>query len=450
MRRRRLVVLAVANLLLVGATIAFWLWVLPREKTPAEQAEHSETYPGQAVRVRVIRPQPGGMERQVTRPGTVHSFQYAALFAKVSGFLSHQVVDLGDVVKKGQVLAEVHAPEFEADVRKAESDLKKAQANVEVARARLDEASANLVEAKAREEQAQADVESAQAMLTLRQQEHKRVKQLAGQGAVDQQLVDERFEARRAAEAKERSTEKAVATARAAIAAATANVTRAQADLDDSVAQVDVARAILDRAKTYLDYTRIRSPYAGVITQRGYHDGAYIRENGGNQSPLLTVARTDLMRVVVWVPDLYVSDLRLGDRAVVEVDALPGHSFTGVVARTASAEDPVSRTMRTEVDLPNPDNLLKEGMYGNVTIQMGKPRTAVTIPSEALAAGKGGQRWVYVVRDGRTHKVPVHVSADDGIHAEIHSSLSPHDEVVVRHAPGLADGVPVEVVTEGK
>jgi multidrug resistance efflux pump len=240
----------------------------------------------------------------VTRPGTVHSFQYADLYAKVSGFLQHQVVDIGDRVKKDQVLAEVFAPEIHANVQKAEADLKKARSLVEVMKARVQEAQADLREARMKLEQIRADLESAQALVKLRQEQYRRVKSLAERNAVEQELVDEKYEAWHAARASERATGKAVATAEAGVTAAEAALKRAQANVADAEAQVEVAQAVLAQARAVEEYTRIRAPFDGVITHRTYHEGDFIRDAaGGATKPVLVIARTDLMRVIVDVPD---------------------------------------------------------------------------------------------------------------------------------------------------
>jgi multidrug efflux pump subunit AcrA (membrane-fusion protein) len=107
--------------------------------------------------------------------------------------------------------------------------------------------------------------------------------------------------------------------------------------------------------------------------------------------------------------------------------------------------------MRTEIDLPNPKDLLAIGMFGSVTIYLGKTRTGLTIPSAALVGDeKDGQRSVYVVKGGKAHRVTVRVGLDDGIRAEVLSGLRVDDQVIVQHGPGLTEGAPVEVAEDPK
>ena len=405
--------------------------------------------PEPPVRVYVVRPQQGGVERTVTRPASVHAFQHAALFAKVSGYLRDQVVDIGDRVKPGEVMAQIEVPEVVANVGKARADLQKAEALVSMARARQEEADARLREARAKVEQSQADLASARSLLRLRQVEYKRFKSLAESKDIREEVVEEKLQARSAAESAERAAAAAVATATAGVAAAEAGVKSATATVEDAKAQVRVARAVLDRARTFEEYTRIRSPYDGVVTQRNYHEGDFIRDasTGAAGKPVLAVARTDKMRVVVWVPDPDVTYTRRGAPATLRIDSLPDHPFKGVVARTAVSENYDTRTMRAEVDLPNPDGLLTDGMFGAITLFLGKSRHGLTIPSACLGpAEKNNERPAYVVQGGKAHRVTVRVGLDDGIHAEALSGLRPDDQVIEQHGPGLAEGVPVEVV----
>src|SRR5262249_49180920 len=159
------------------------------------------------------------------------------------------------------------------------------------------------------------------------------------------------YESASAAEAAARA---AIVTARAKVAAAEARIQQALADQKAAEANVKIAAAKLKKAEALVGYTRIASPYTGVVTRRNFHVGDFIRSavEGGNV-PLLTVARTDVMRVVTKVADPDVPYLDVGDPAVVTVNALPGVKFHGKVARFSHAEDPTERTMRTEIDLKN-------------------------------------------------------------------------------------------------
>ena len=197
-------------------------------------------------------------------------------------------------------------------------------------------------------------------------------------------------------------------------------------------------------------YKTITSPYDGVITKRTFHRGAFIRAaERSREEPLLVVERTDLLRAVVQVPDLDVPWVQRGSKAKVEIDALPGHVFDGVVARMADAEDPQSRTMRVEIDLPNPTGQLRQGMYGQVTILLRALSHGLLVPSSCFVGPlKGGKGSVYVVRDGKAYLVPVDVASDDGVHAEIGRGLTDTDDVVYRYNGPIGEAIPVTIVQE--
>jgi RND family efflux transporter MFP subunit len=165
--------------------------------------------------------------------------------------------------------------------------------------------------------------------------------------------------------------------------------------------------------------------------------------------PLLAVARTDLVRVVFPIPDVDVPFANKGDKATLHIVALPGRTFTGVISRFSESEDASSRNMRTEIDLPNPDDKLREGMYGRVTVVLQTPSPqSVTIPSTGLLGDSGtGAGSVYVVRDGLIHKVEVQVGNDNGIETEVLSGITTADEVVISYNGTLSEGTPVVAET---
>jgi HlyD family secretion protein len=443
MRRGGLLTIAFVAIAIVFVGAGLFAWHHMTSQGEAVSAD----LPGHSIRVHVITPQSGGPERTLTRPGTIHAFQYADLYAKVTGYLRNQVVDIGDVVKKDQGLAEIYAPEIRANLDKAVADLTKAQAQVKVMKARQTGAEADLKQYRVKVEQTQADLETAVAMLILRKQQYTRIKALAESKSIELELVDEKFEAKKAAEASERATRISIVSAQSAAVSAEARVVGAAADLDDADAQVQVAKASLARAQVFQDYTTIRAPFAGVITRRTYHEGDFILEGSSNGNrPLLAVAVKDLMRVVVDVPAPDVPYTHRGVRAEIRVDTLPGKVFAGKVARTASSEDYNSRTMRAEVDLHNPADLLTNGMFCSVTLFLGSNRAAMTIPSACLfGKEQDGQRFVYVVKNGKAQRTLVHVGLENGILAELLSGLDARDQVIDGHGPGLADGVAVVV-----
>lgn len=449
-------IVGIVGAVLVGGIGIAWLALHRGDKDDPSGAGEPGQSRNDLVRVEVVRPQMGGVERTVTRPASIHSFDYAVLYAQASGYLTKQVVDIGDVVKKGQLLAEIDAPELWANVEKARADLAKARANVGVMQARLEVSEAQVKEARSQVEQAKTGVQRYTALVTLRKAQYRRIYRLWKLNSIQEELVDEAKQAQEAAEAQVVDARQAVITAQSHVQSTEATVKQAGADLTDAQAKVKVAQAMLKRAQALAEFTRIKSPYGGVITMRAYQLGDFIRNaTEGETQPMLTVARTDLMRVITYLPDPDVPFARRGRKARLVVDSLPDHPFEGVLARTAASEDYNTRTMRVEMDVPNPkdkdhpNGLLKNGMYGEMTVYLGRTRRGVSIPSAALVGPeKDGMRAVYVVRDGKAEHVEVRLGLDDGIRVEALSGLKESDLVVVRHGPGLRPGRPVRVVEQ--
>ena len=283
----------------------------------------------------------------------------------------------------------------------------------------------------------------------LRTKEYHRIRALNDLHSIQEQIVDEKQDAMEVSVAAESAAEAAVTSARAQLVAANARVVQAKADIAYAEADQQVSKAKLDKSQVFLNYTRITSPYDGVITFRGFHRGDFIiSRDQGAKSPLLTVARTDLMRVVVQVPDLDVPYVSVGDKATIEIDALPGKHFVGQVSRMADSEDSLQKTMRVEVDLPNPDGLLREGMYGRrTTIELEPPSGGLSVPSAALVGkSNGSEAQVYVVRDGKAHLATIQIGRDNGHQMEVLSGLKPTDEVVVHYNGAIGDGTPVDAI----
>ena len=452
-RRRWLIGVGAAILI---AFVAWWRFAKRTPPTGGKSDEQSTASlaagsdPGGPPHVNVVRPRVGGMSRSISEPGTVKAFDYADLYAKLSGFLQEQNVDIGDSVVPGQLLAKIYAPELAQAVDQAKAQLDQAKAQVKLAEAAIDRANADLKAAQAIVSEKKADLKRETAYLAFRQIQYDRIKQLYALKAIEEKLVDQNLKERDAAREAENAASAAIETAKSEVSAKEAKVVEAQADLANAHAKVQVANAVLAKAKVFVDYLEIRSPYKGVITKRSFHVGDFIKaadQGGGNGTPVLEVARTDKMRVVTKMPETYVPYTDPGDPATIELDALADKVFHAKVSRIGNSLDPTDRTMRVEVDLDNTNNELRDGMFGRVTIQLTRSTKDVSIPSTCLVSGtEGTTTSVYVVEDGRVKLRPLKVGRDNGIRAEIISGLKA-DELVVRHPGDLVSGekvVPVE------
>jgi len=431
----------------------FWLtWGQEQHKKsePKESAAGAESATrALEARVKVVHPRRGGMERTTYQPGTIRAFEFAPLYSKVSGFVQNLKVDRGSRVHEGDLLLEVYDPEKHVAVLQAGAALDHARAAEAQAEARVKVAEAGVLAAIAKQGEAQAKLEEMIAQRDYRKKQYERILALAERDAIEQRLVDEQLDQWHASEASVRSAEAGIKTAAALYAEANADVEKAQADVKAAKAQIEVASANLAMAKVFVEYTKITSPYRGVVTFRGesVHRGSFIRAaSEGAGEPLLTVAVTDRMRTIVLVPDRDVPFCKVGDPATVQVDALGGRVFHGTVSRMAESEDLKDRNMRVEIDLPNPDGALKDGLFGRARILLEKMITNLTIPSQCLIERNGrGEGAVLVVRGGEVHRTNVQVGLDNGLLVEVVSGLAEGDQVILQPDASIANGTRVQV-----
>ena len=315
-----------------------------------------------------------GNQQTTTLPATIQAYESVRLFAQVSGVLKKQTVDIGDRVKRGQMLAVLEAVGMEGQVKHDHAALDQARARVDLANVNVAIAEADLETVKLAVKQAEGIVKSAAASARFRASQLKRMNDLLAQKSIDEKIVDEAKERHEAAVETEQSAKAAVGTAKAQIVAGMAKIQQARANVNITKAGVAVAQANLEKSQAQLSLATIDAPFDGVITQRGYFPGDFIRsaDRTNNDAPLLIVERMDVMRVSVAIPDRDVSFVNVGDAAEIEIDALPGKKFQAKVSRIAVALDPKTRSMSVEIDLPNPTGAIYPGMTARATIAFAK------------------------------------------------------------------------------
>jgi RND family efflux transporter MFP subunit len=399
------------------------------------------------VHVQVKYPRKGGVERSTTQPGSVQAFESVDLYAGVSGYLKAQTVDIGDRVTKGQVLATVDVPDLDKQIERDRAAIDQARARVKVMNARVKSARADLKAAEAAVKQAAATHKSKKAERRYRDQQLARYQNLLDLKSIDERMVDEEVERHEAAVEAEAAAAEAITTAEARAIASQAKIEQADADVGEAEAEVGVAQANLNKSLVLKSFATLVAPFDGVVTRRNFFPNDYIdaANTGAGHVPLLNVQRTDLFRVVVQIPDRDVPACHGGNRATVQFETLGGKQFPGKVSRISYSEDPETRLMHVEVDLPNPTGEIKNGMYGHATIYLDRVDSLI-VPSSALVGkSEGGKGHVYVVRDGRARLTPVVVGSDNGIEASVLGGLKPEDPVITDPGAGVEDGAAVDV-----
>jgi multidrug resistance efflux pump len=350
--------------------------VLPPGKLGTDAA------PAAAVtRVTVMRPARKTLIRRVAQPGEIQALEQTPLHAKVTGYIQTVHVDIGDRVEAGDLLAEISIPEYEHELKQKVALVAQAKAETAQAQAAIKVAQAAHRSSEALANEAEAAVERVAAEHARANSEFERVSQLFDNKAVTQKIVDEARSVQRAAAAAQAEAKARIHSAQAIVAEKSAAVEQSEADAEAIAAKEEVASADLERLKAIHAYTRITAPYPGVITERHIDTGHFIQPGKSNgDKPLLVVARVDRVRVFVDVPEADAVLVTTGCEATIRIPS-SGMTIPGQVSRTAWKLDPTSRTLRTAIDLENPDDKLRAGQYVIADLKVGERQTRSPCPS---------------------------------------------------------------------
>src|SRR5215469_10985244 len=211
-------------------------------------------------------------------------------------------------------------------------------------------------------------------------------------------------------------------------------------------ANLAAADAAVKRLEEMESFKRIYAPFAGVVTRRDTDIGALVNAGSGAQTKaLFDLAQIDTLRVYVNVPEAYAPSVRPGMKAVLDLDEFPGQKFTGTVARTAEAIDPATRTLNTEVDVPNREGRLMPGAYAQVHFAVPVQAQRMSVPVNALLFRAEGVRAATVGNDSKVHLKPVVIGRDFGTKVEIVSGLAPDDRIIINPADSLSEGDAVKI-----
>jgi RND family efflux transporter MFP subunit len=388
--RRVLALGGLAIVVLGGALVAGTLPRLRQEQNVNAAAAAVAVAPPK-VTVAVVHAQGGTVERVL--PGNSLPLMEASLFARTTGYLKRRLVDIGDRVTEGQLLAEISAPDID-------DQLAQAQANVNQAEATLKLNEANAVLAKT--VLARATVANSRLV-----------------GAVTPEEIDQD---------------------RATVATTTASVETAKASIVSF-------QAAVQRYTDLQNFQKITAPFPGVITARNVDPGDLLTaDNPTTNKELFHLMRTDTLRVFVNVPQVFAVGIKVGQDATVSGREDPQNQHPGKVVRTANALDPNTRTLLTEVDVPNPDDALRPGMFLQVKFVFERQLRVVMIPAAALATRKGEQRVAVLDDQHRVQYRTVQLGRDYGAEVEVVGGLNDGETVVVHPGDDLPEGTVVEPV----
>ncbi len=373
---------------------------LPRRERERNLVRAAAEVTSDIPEVTVARAERSPALGDIILPGNVTPFTEALINARASGYIKRRLVDIGDRVTQGQLLAEIDSPELDQQVRQAE-------AGVSQAKAAMAGAEQLLRQAKAR--------------LNLARITAERWRVLVQKGVVSRQEADQR-------DADLEAQQAAVDSAQETVKAADDNVRASEANL----------RRLVEMQT----FEKVTAPFAGIITARNVDIGSLIPASGG--PPLFRIAQTERLRIMVDVPQTSAAFVRVGGSAEVTLQELPGRVFRGVISRTANALESGSRTLPTEVEVDNPTGILLPNMYAQVRLLKVGAASAALIPGDALIVRPNGTQVAVVGADNRVHFQLIDVGRDFGASTEVRAGLNGDEMVVVNATDDVREGARVK------
>jgi RND family efflux transporter MFP subunit len=376
---------------------------VPRIRGTRALAAAADTVKSAVPGVTVGRPAPA-VEAGLTLAATTQAIQDAIIYARTSGYLRKRHVDIGDRVTAGQLLAEIESPEIYQQLRQAKADLQQSEKALELQKATLDLARITMGRYQA------ADAEKAVAI-----------------EALDQSVG-------------------AFRTAQASVAAAEANV--------------ESNHANVQRLEQMTSFQRVIAPFSGTVIQRNVDVGALITAGSptdntavaptsvtGAANGLFEVAQVDRLRVFVNVPQALAPNVHPGLPVQLTVRGEQGTPLAASVTRTSNALDPGTRTLLTQIDIPNPSGRLLPGMFVYVTFQLAPAGTRWRVPATAVVFDAQGSR-VAIVGPGNTiHFQPVEIGRDFGDAFDVQAGLQGQEVIVLQPTVALQEGQLVKPIT---
>jgi membrane fusion protein, multidrug efflux system len=362
------------------------LGVVPRVLHGSAMAAETRAAAEAPATVSVVRAERSLETSALVLPGSVLPLQKTDVYARANGYVHRWLFDIGARVEKGQVLAELEVSDIDEELRQAKAVANRARAGIAVAKTHLELARTN----------------------------NARYGALGPSGVVSQQEVDQY---------------------QAGYDAQQSNVVAAEAAHGSALANVE-------RLRDLEDFGVLVAPFDGVVTQRTAEVGQLVTAGTGMGHPLFKVAEVDIVRVFVNVPQLYAPDIQVGTDAPTTVRERPGRTFEGKVARTADELDLATRTLLTEVDIPNPDGALIAGMYAQITFNMTGHTPLLVVPATAVLIDAEGTRAA-VVHDGAISWHKVDIEKDLGDKVAISKGLAEGDVLVAAPSDRLSVGMRV-------
>jgi HlyD family secretion protein len=405
--------------------------------------------------VSIIKPEQKTIRRKVEQPGYIAAFERTPIVARIPGYVLKWHVDIGDPIHRGDILAELWVPEMVSELKLKEEQVQQAQKVLELTKAQV-------VTAKSQAKEAEEAHSRAEYTHDYWKGQSARFTGLVKDKVLDKQTQEETLN-------QFRSAASALAEARAKIASAKAMENEKEIAQEKAEVDIRAAKAAQQTQADLVGYATLKAPYDGVVTQKNVNTQQFVQPaTGGKGDVLYVVEKTDVVRIFVPVPETDADWVRIGTPATVRVQALQGKEFKGKVTRTAWSLNQVSRTLLTEIDLPNPElpklgRQLRPGMYAYATIDT-EWLDLLTLPASAVVTegdvNVGYKTYCYLVEYGRVKRTQIEIGARNDQLVEVlkkrvmgakngdeprWEAFTGTEEVVQRDLSGLKDGQSVEM-----
>jgi multidrug efflux pump subunit AcrA (membrane-fusion protein) len=429
--------------------------------------------------VRVIQPPVRDIVRVVGQPSFIESYERTSIYPKMTAYIEKWIVDIGDKVKKGDVLATLFVPELVEDYGTKKATVKVDEERIDLAQKMVEVADADVKAATARLDEARSILGKYQAEMDRWDTEVKRLTREVAKGVVDPQILVESTNQLRSSTAARNAAQSAIATAQADLLSRQAAEAKARVDVGVARADLLVAQSEERRLKAWVDYLTLTAPFDGVIVARNANTFDFVLpatgdptalgrspylSPGGGAAPIYVVDRLDVVRIFVDIPEQDANHVQVGAKATVLARAYRDEEIPATVTRTSWALNIKSRTLRAEIDLPNPQSQLLPGMYayGKVIISHAGVRA---LPVDALVYS-GDKAFCLRYENGKVVRTEVETGVSDGQWIEVTSRRAPaadtgqadapwtpidgSEQVILGDLSILTDGAPVRVAAEAR
>jgi multidrug efflux pump subunit AcrA (membrane-fusion protein) len=427
--------------------------------------------------VRLIQPQMRNIVRVVGQPSFIEAYERTSIYPKLAGYIEKWRVDIGDQVKKDQVLATLYIPELVEEHGTKGATVGLDRERVALAKEVVEVASADVKAAQARVEEAKAELDRYQAEVNRWDSEVRRLRREVERGVVDPQVLLESTDQLKSSTASKDAAKATIMRTESELLSREAALAKAKVDVRVAEADLKVAESEEKRVGALVGYMTLPAPFDGVIVARNANTFDFVLpatgdpsadphvphlSPGGGAAPVYVVDRTDIVRVFVDVPEQDANFIRIGSKASVLARAYRDQPIAGNVTRTSWALNSKSRTLRAEIDLKNPGGRLLPGMYADAKVIIERPDVWALPVAALVYVGETTFCWNY--EDGRARRAEIRTGVSDGEWIEVTGLQVPaaaseadqwtpidgKEQVILGDLSILSDGGPVTLAQESE